>query len=328
MAVRQVYGIGNAIVDIEFQVEDAFLANHNLEKGRMILVDAERASVLSSALAGQGQLSCGGSAANALAIISRLGGQGFYSGRVADDASGRFFLSELAAVGLQSNLYPDGPRYPGATATSLIFITPDAERTMCTHLGISAFLHADDVVAAALTQSAWLYVEGYLAAAETGTAAAIHACTLGRANQVNTALSLSDCNIITHCRPALEAMIGKSVDLLFCNTEEALAWAGADTLESAASALLSVAATCIITRGPLGCRCFDGERWFDVPALAVQAVNTNGAGDAFAGAFLYGLTEGYSYARAAALANKMAAQTVTQIGLSFADLLPQTHNRK
>lgn len=320
MAPHQVYGIGNAIVDIEFQVEDAFLARHSLEKGRMILVDAERASVLSAALAGQGRLSFGGSAANAMAIISRLGGQGFYSGRVADDAAGRFFLSELAAAGLQSNLRPDGMQNPGTTATSLIFITPDAERTMCTHLGITEFLSADDVVAAAMVQSDWLYVEGYLAAAETGTAAAIHARTLGQGNKVKIALSLGDCNIIKNCRPAMEAMIGKSVDLLFGNTEEALAWAGVDRLEQAASALLSVAATCVITRGPLGCRCFDGERWFDVPAPVVQAVNTNGAGDAFAGAFLYGLTEGYSYARAATLANKMAAQTVTQAGLSFADL--------
>lgn len=310
-----VYGVGNAIIDMEFGVDDDFLVAQGIKKGHMTLVDSGYQQNLLTTLGTHPKMFCGGSAANSMITLSGLGGHSFYACRVADDNAGHFFAQSLRAAGVDSSLQSAKLQNSGMTATSLIFITPDAERSMNTCLGVSEFLNIENIDEKPISQSMWIYLEGYLATSKTGSAAAIHAREIGRKHGAKLALTLSDCNIIAYHRPALQAMAGSGLELLFCNEEEALAWTDTRHLDAAGEALLSVTRTFAITRGALGVRCFDGQRFFDAPAIpATSVVNTNGAGDTFAGAFLYSLAQSDDYEAAANLAIRASSLVIVQAG--------------
>ncbi|HVL00873.1 MAG TPA: adenosine kinase [Dongiaceae bacterium] len=313
MKKYDVYSIGNALVDMEFAVDDSFLAGLGIDKGVMTLVDEAQQQRLYEALAGHtGKMASGGSAANTIIAVSHFGGKSFYSCKVANDSAGDFYVQDLVKAGVDTNLHQE--RDPGTSGRCIVMITPDAERTMHTFLGISEKVAVQDLNADAIAASEYIYLEGYLVTSPTARAAAIEARKIAESRGVKTALTFSDPNMVKFFRDGLQEMAGTGVDLLFCNREEALHWADTDSIEEAAERLKATAKTFAITLGSEGALVYDGHNLHKIPAVPVKAIDTNGAGDIFAGAFLYGLTHGYDFSRAGALATKAAAKLVTQFG--------------
>ncbi|WP_130472828.1 adenosine kinase [Candidatus Magnetaquicoccus inordinatus] len=308
-----VYGIGHALVDMEFQVDDTFLIQAGLQKGSMTLVDETRQQQLLQQLHGLAcHRACGGSAANTLIGLAQFGGRGFYSCQVAQDEAGDFFAQAMRSDGVDNQLDP--PRPLGTTGRCLVFITPDAERTMCTHLGISEQFSSTQLAPDVLAQAEYLYIEGYLVSSPSGREATVAAARLARQQKVKTALTFSDTSMITYFRSGLEAITELGLDLLFCNESEAMAFTGCQTLGEAQRQLSSLAQLVGLTLGGRGAAIgYQGE-WIEIPALPVQAIDSNGAGDLFAGALLYGITHGMTLQQAGHLACRASAQLVTQAG--------------
>ncbi len=308
-----VYGMGNALVDMEFMVDDAFLVRHGIAKGRMTLVDAERQYALLQAVRGyHGTRACGGSAANTLVALAGFGGRAYYACLVGADEMGSFYVEDLTRAGVacgSCNVHAGG-----TTGSCLVLVTPDAERTMNTYLGISDQLSKAQLDSEALAQSRVLYVEGYLVSSPTARAAARDAMTMARRLGVRTALSFSDPSMVEYFRFGLEEVVGEGVDLLLCNRAEALAWAGCRTLAKAVDSLRQIAGAFAITLGAEGALLFDGYQLYEVDPYPAEAKDTNGAGDMFAGALLYGLTHGFSYPEAGRLASLAASRVVTHFG--------------
>lgn len=315
MPTYDIYGLGAALVDTEITVSDADLTQFGVEKGVMTLVDEARQHELLQHLEGHlchASRASGGSAANSIIAAQYFGARTFYSCKVADDDNGRFYLTDLANAGV--TVPHHAGRAEGITGKCLVMITPDAERTMNTFLGISATLSIAEIDEEALKASKYVYIEGYLVTSATGRPAAIRLRELAKQHQVKTAVSLSDPAIVEYFYDDLRSMVGDSVDLLFCNLAEALRFTRTDTLEQACAALRRVASTFVITLGSEGAAIFDGKQLVKIPAAKVQAVDSNGAGDMFAGAFLYAITQGHDYATAGGLAVRAAAQVVSQFG--------------
>lgn len=310
-----VYGIGAALVDTEIEVTDADLAAMSVEKGVMTLVDEARQAELLQHLSGHmvhSKRASGGSAANSIIAIAQFGGSTFYSCKVADDDNGHFYLRDLKAAGVDCHI--DKQRDQGVTGKCLVMITPDAERTMNTYLGISATLSISELSQEAIAASEYIYLEGYLVTSPTGRAAAIRTREIAEQNGVKTSLSFSDPGIVAHFRDGLKEMIGSKIDLLFCNSHEALSWAQTDDLNVAIAEIKKIANQFAITLGAEGALVYDGNTQHHIAPHKVTAVDTNGAGDMFAGAFLYGITQGWSFPEAGKLASIAAATVVSDYG--------------
>jgi sugar/nucleoside kinase (ribokinase family) len=186
---------------------------------------------------------------------------------------------------------------------------------MNTYLGVSETLSVDELDPAALAASEYLYLEGYLVTSPTGRAAAIRARELAAEHGVRTSLSFSDPGIVAHFRDGLREMVGENgVDLVFCNREEALHWTEAKSLEVAVERMKETARSFAITCGKDGALCFDGEELLEIPVHKVHAVDSNGAGDMFAGAFLYAIGRGEAFATAGRFASLAAGRIVAQYG--------------
>jgi len=310
-----VFAMGAALVDTEIEVSDQDLDTLGVDKGLMTLVDEARQGELIAHLNHHltaSKRASGGSAANSIIAVSAFGGESFFCGRVADDDNGAFYLNDLAEAGVHF-ARPD-PLPEGITGKCLVMITPDAERSMNTFLGISETLSEADVDLDAIGAAHYLYIEGYLATSETGRAAAVAARKHAQGNGTKVAVSLSDPGIVAHFQQQLEEITGRKVDLLFCNREEALAWTGAANLRDASEEMSLRASQFVITLGAEGALIHDGVELHAIPGRAITAVDTNGAGDMFAGAFLYGITHGMSPRRAGELGCLAAAAVVGQFG--------------
>jgi sugar/nucleoside kinase (ribokinase family) len=185
---------------------------------------------------------------------------------------------------------------------------------MCTFLGVSGALSSEELVEDALRDSDWFYTEGYLVTSDAAREASIAAKQIADAAGVRTAISLSDPNMVKFFKSGLLEMIGSGVDLLFANEFEAMGMAGSDDLAVAVDALKKIARTFAITRGPEGALLWDGEQLIEIAPVKVKAIDTVGAGDMFAGAFLYGLSQGWDFTRSGELAAAAAAKLVTSLG--------------
>ncbi len=309
----QVYGIGNALVDIDFEVSLETIQRLNINKGVMTLIDEAMHHRLLEELDGVKHLKeCGGSAANTVVTMQQLGAKTFYSCRVANDEAGKFFYQNLTAQGINTNLH-NGLR-EGVTGKCIVLVTPDADRTMNTFLGVTAQFSKEDLSETALKNAEYLYIEGYLAASPSGHEAAVVSRQLAEKYHVKTALSLSDPNMVIYFKDNLHAMIGNKVDILFCNSQEAFLFTETDQLSKAKELLKHYARTFIITLGGEGALVYNGQEFFHVPAYKVPVVDTVGAGDVFAGAFLYGITHSYGYFAAANIASFAASKVVAKFG--------------
>ncbi|MFO1370509.1 MAG: adenosine kinase [Marinagarivorans sp.] len=325
MKIYDIYGLGAALVDTEITVEDRHLEVFNIDKGVMTLVDEARQHELIHLLDGHlvhAKRASGGSAANSIIAAAQFGSRCFYSCRVASDDNGDFYLQDLsqAKVSYPAQAQANG----GITGKCLVMITPDAERTMNTFLGISSTLSTADLDLDALAQAHFAYIEGYLVTSDTGRPAAITLREEAEKLGVRTALSLSDPAIVSYFHEGLCAMLGNGVDIVFCNEAEALNFTRASTLEDAFTGLKAVAKTFAVTCGARGAWVFDGESLQLIASPAVKALDTNGAGDMFAGAFLHGIGRGWSYFDAAAFANRAAGLVVSQYGPR---LSPEQHQQ-
>jgi sugar/nucleoside kinase (ribokinase family) len=193
-------------------------------------------------------------------------------------------------------------------------VTDDAERTMNTFLGASLELTTNEIDEVSLINSQWLYLEGYLVTDESRTDVAVKAMEFAKANQVKTSLSLSDPFVVQAFGDNLRKVIGDGIDLLFCNSDEARTFTHTHTTKAAAEQLKKYAKTFVITRGAGGSLSYDGKDLIETAGFLAKAVDTNGAGDMFAGAFLYAINLGHSYALAAKFANAASARVVSQFG--------------
>lgn len=314
MKTYDLYAIGNALVDSEYEVSDVQLQAMGVDKRHMTLIDAtRRAELLRHLDAIPSRRTGGGSAGNTVVALAQLGGKAFYSCRVGDDELGAFYTEDLVANGVASNLTQTRPA-AGQTGSCMVMVTPDAERSMSTFLGATAELDSSALHAQAIASSRVYYMEGYLAASPSGLQAALLGREMAQAAGVALASTLSDVSMINFCRAGLDAIIGQGLDYLFCNEEEAQVWCGTRDLALICQQISQLARTVCLTRGPQGCLLLEGARHTAVPAVRVTALDTNGAGDMFAGAFLYAVTQGHSHAQAASLANQAAARVVSQYG--------------
>ena len=313
-----VYGVGNALVDMEHSVGDAYLRDHGIAKGHMTLVDEARMDTLLKSLDGrEATRMCGGSAANTAYAVCGFGGTSYYSCRVAGDEAGAYFLAEIAAAGVDTNRHD--PDAPGKTGRCLVLVTADAERSMNTCLGVSDALDPGDINTEALAQASYLYIEGYLSSSTSGRAAAVRAREVAEDEGVRTSMTLSDPAMVEFSRDGLTAMLGNGVHQLFCNEEEALAWTRTDRIDIAVNELRDIAPCVNITLGSAGCLVATSAGRRRVSGFQVTANDTTGAGDIYAGACLYVLTRGGSADAAARFANYAAAQLVTRYGARLAN---------
>jgi len=319
-----VYGIGNALVDKEFEVTEAFLAEHGIQKGMMTLIDEAKQQQLLSSLRstfGLKKRAGGGSAANSVVAVSQFGGKAFYACKVANDESGEFYMNDLHAAGVKTGLDQVRSHAEGVTGKCMVMVTPDAERTMNTFLGITADFSEAELHLDELKQAQYLYIEGYLVTSDISRAAALKAREVAAAHGVKTAMTFSDPAMVTYFREGIDQMLGNGVDVLFCNREEASVFSGKADLEDAIAVLGQIADKVVITLGSKGALVVNGHGRTEISAHPVTAVDTNGAGDMFAGAFMYGLTNGMSDAQAGKLASLAASRVVSVFGarLSQAD---------
>ena len=325
-----VYGVGNALVDVQVRVDEDFIVRHGLKKGHMELVDARRQSQVLAALAGHPLNRCSrGSAANTVVGVAELGGRSAYCGKVGDDELGRFYRDDLDAVGVRF----EGASSTEPTGTSLVLITPDAQRTMLTCLGASSLLDATDVPATSLEGCAYVYVEGYLLPGESTRRAALAAIEAAKARGVRVALTVSDPFVVAQSAALLWELIEGPVDLLFCNEIEASALVGTDDMVECARALHRKATNVALTLGPKGSVLMHEGTLHPVEGVKVDPVDTTGAGDMYAAGILYGLTHGLSWPQAGRLASHAAARVVSVLGarlptkLSRAEVTQMTQTR-
>ena len=309
-----VYGIGNALVDIVTEVDNDFFVKNEVEKGVMTLVDEKRQHHLVKAIdMKKSKMACGGSAGNTVIAVNQFGGSAFYSCLVAKDELGQFFLEDLRRNGVETNMkYEQLPE--GITGKCLVMTTPDADRTMNTFLGISSFLSPEHLDEDAIKSASYIYLEGYLVASPKGLEAMKEAKKIAQKNSVPVSLTLSDPNMVRFFSKQFEEIIGHGVDLLFCNEEEAMTLCNTDKMEVATEKLKKLTKQFAITLGANGALVYDGDSFIQIEPFKARALDTNGAGDMFAGAFLYGITNGYSFAEAGKLASLASSRVVSQFG--------------
>lgn len=314
MKKYDVVGVGNALVDIEFKVTDQFFLDNQVEKGLMTLVDEERQNSLMSVInTKEAKKQCGGSAANTVIAVSQFGGKSYYCCKVANDELGHFYLKDLADSGVDNNLNEDTLE-EGITGKCLVMVTEDSERTMNTFLGITQNFSVAEVNEAAIKDSKYLFIEGYLVTSPNGKEAMMKAKKIAEESGTKVALTFSDPAMVKYFKEAFEDVIGPSVDLLFANEEEAMLFTGKETLAEAREEMKKAAKHFVITQGKNGAMIFDGDTFIDIEPYKTVAIDSNGAGDMFAGAFMYGITNGHSYASSGKLASMASSRIVSQFG--------------
>jgi sugar/nucleoside kinase (ribokinase family) len=306
-----VFGVGNAIVDIQLRVDETFLTQIDVAKGMMTLVDAEKQVEVLAGLAGRWTHRCsGGSACNTVVGVADLGGSAAYAGKTAGDDLGQFYIYDLRKVGVTLPVPPG----QGSTGTSVILITPDAQRTMLTHLGISTTLSPADLPAAEIAKAEYLYVEGYLFTGDSTLQAALRAIDIAKSHRVKVALTISDPFVVNLQRDLFWRLIEGPVDLLFANLEEARALTSEHDPIEAARKIHRHATNVALTLGANGSLLMHGDQVFPIEGVPTAAVDTTGAGDMYAAGVLYGLTHGMSWRQAGRLASHAAARIVGQMG--------------
>lgn len=307
-----VYGVGNALVDIQAQVNETTLAETGFDKGIMTLVDdTTQQKVLASLDGVQTNRCAGGSAANTIMGIADFGGLAAYAGKVGQDDIGDFFLKDMRDLGVTIEVPPSSD---GSSGTCVVLITEDAERTMLTHLGVSATLGPDDIDEEEIKKSQYIYIEGYLFTGESTKAAAYKAIDLAVKNNVKVAFTVSDPFLIGICKDEFWDLIKGPVDLLFCNEEEAQALTGeSDNIEGARS-IHKHAANVAMTLGADGSIIVHGGEAIPIEGVQVKAIDTTGAGDMYAAGLLYGITNGHSWKESGHVASAAAARIVGQMG--------------
>ena len=304
--------VGNAIVDVLARVDESFVADLKLDKGSMRLVEADVAKEIYALVTDSIERS-GGAAGNTAAAIASLGGSASFIGRVADDALGATYMHDIRKAGVSFEVPPaaDGP----PTAHCLILVTPDGERTMNTYLGASQNLVAADIDRELIASSAVTFLEGYLWDPPHAKDAFRVAMDAARSANRKVAFSLSDAFCVDRYREEFADLLTGPVDIVFANDTEALSLLQTEDLDAATTELGRLCEIAVITRGAEGSSIVTNGERVDVPCVPVQEViDTTGAGDAFAGGFLYGFTHDFDPYQSASLGAACASETISQLG--------------
>ena len=306
-------GIGNALVDIEVQVSEGLVRKLEVTKGGMTLSTKENQDQILTQISNHTQkIVSGGSAANTIHGFSTLGGKGYYLGRVADDTFGKHYTDDMKDCGVG---FPGPDSKTDGTGTCLILITPDSERTMLTHLGISSELHPDNVDETIVKESRTVYIEGYLWTGDETRAAALKMADAARHAGVPVAFTLSDAFVVNTYKESLTDFIRWKVDILFCNNVEARAMTDEVKDETAFAELKGMVDTLFMTRGVEGSWVSNSQHAkINIDPFQVQAVDTTGAGDLYAAGSLYGLIHNHDLKKSGILGSYCAAQVVTHLG--------------
>ena len=316
-----VYALGNALVDIRVQVEDSLLAELDLEKGKRYPTGLDRQQEILLKLLGSDSLdtarkmgklktAAAGSAANTMNGISRLGGRAGFCGKVANDELGALYAAHIS----QSGIVFTENTGQGMTGSCVVLVSNDAQRTMLTCLGISGQIDYEDIDEELLGRSKYVYLEGYLFESECATRTMLRAVELARKNNVKIALTASDPGCVERHRDLLVQLIQKDVDLLFANALEAQLLSGADNIEAALRTLSGWCEIVAVTDGEHGSLVSINGEITKVPPHRVSAIDTTGAGDAYAAGLLYGITQCNMVEESCKIASYFSAEVVTQIG--------------
>lgn len=305
--------IGNAIVDIIAQCDEAFLTDNGIIKGAMNLIDAERAELLYRRM-GPALEASGGSAGNTAAGIASFGGRSAYFGKVSRDHLGEIFTHDIQAQGVAFDTKPLIGTPP--TARSMIFVTPDGERSMNTYLGACVELGPEDVEADKAAGAAVTYFEGYLwdppRAKEAIRLTAQHAHAAGR--QVSMSLSDSFC-VDRYRGEFLDLMRSRTVDIIFANSHEIKSLYQTSSFDEALAQIRKDCRIAAVTRSEKGSVIVNGDDTFVIEATKIrELVDTTGAGDLYAAGFLHGYTKGRDLKTCGDLGSLAAGLVIQQIG--------------
>ena len=305
-------GIGNAIVDIVSNIDDEFLTRNLLKKGSMNLINLQDSSNILNDCNIIKRVS-GGSAANTVVSLANLGNNVEFIGRIKDDEFGNFFSKDIKESGATFNSKYVETRE--SSAHSVILITPDAQRTMCTYLGASTEFEPDDINYESIKLSKYLYLEGYLWDSELAKKAFIKAAKIAKESKTKIILSLSDAFCVDRHRESFLDLINDFVDILFCNEEEVKSLFKINDLEKCKIKIKSLCELTAITLGEKGSLIVNKNKTELIkPFLFGKAIDTTGAGDIFAGGFIHGLINNLSLNDCGQIGSICAGHIVTQIG--------------
>ncbi|TGN19483.1 adenosine kinase [Leptospira idonii] len=312
MKKYDVFGVGNALVDIIAFIDPNFLTKQKIDKGIMTLVDETRQGrILADLSEVKKELRSGGSAANTMIAIANSGGTCCYTGKVTKDTYGEFYKKDMEEAGVFFETTPDAN---GHTGTCVVLTTPDAERTMLTSLGISTSLTPEDIDIERLKASQYVYVEGYLWDGDSTKKASELTMNSAKANNVKVAFTYSDPFCVNRSRDEFIRLTKDYVDVVFCNTEEGLALSGKKDPAEAVAYIGTLSPMVFMTAGKEGAYVVENGKVELVPGFPVKPIDTTGAGDAFAAGVLYGLTHGFSPKKAARWGNYVASRIVQEVG--------------
>ena len=308
----QVVGIGNAVSDVISQSTDMFLDHMGIEKGIMQLIERERAEVLYAAMEGRVETP-GGSVANTLAGLGMLGIKTAFIGRVADDVLGKTYAASLADEG---TAFPNPPvenaQLP--TSRSMIFVSPDGERSMNTYLGISSEVSAVDVPQNVVTDCEVLFLEGYLFDKDAGKEAFRTAADAAVGSGAQAGISLSDPFCVDRHREDFRALIRDNLSFVIGNEAELLSLYQVDTVDAALDAAAKECGLVVCTRSGDGVSIRQGDTRVDVPVKTVVPVDATGAGDQFAAGFIYGMITGEDLPTCGHMGCVAASEVISHIG--------------
>jgi sugar/nucleoside kinase (ribokinase family) len=305
-------GLGNAVVDIFLEVTEKEFTSLGFERGGMQLVElSEQKTLLERYQKHEPKLVSGGSVANSTIAFSQLGGQAAFIGCVGDDRYGLFYTNEFEELGIDIG----NPIIVNeSTGTCLCLVTPDAERTMRTCLAVSSHLAARHVDERRVANSEWLFIEGYVFAnPETGQTAIRESIRIAKEHGTKIAITCSDAFVVHVFGDALRDAL-KHADLFFCNETEACAVTQAKSAEEAFKKLNGSIPSVVVTNGPHGAYIRHNGVEAHVPAFPSEPKDLTGAGDMFAGAFLYGITHGVAPVKAARAAGYLSHKVISQVG--------------
>ena len=309
----QLVGIGNAIVDVLAHATDDFLTEYGVEKGIMQLIDRPRAVELYGRIGPATEIS-GGSAANTIAGFAHLGGRGAYVGKVKDDQLGAIFGHDLRAQGVTYEVPLARRDHAEETGRSIILVTPDGERSMNTYLGITEHLSPADIDEAMMEEADWIFLEGYRFDGPESHEAFARAIAAVKRGGGKVALTLSDPFCVDRHREAFAEMLKTDVDLLFANRAELLAMYGPGDFDGALQAAAAEVETVVCTESEHGAHVLRGPMSWHCPAVPTKVVDATGAGDLFAGGFMWGLIEGFDPETCGIMGNIAASEVISHLG--------------
>ncbi|MCL6282328.1 adenosine kinase [Ruegeria sp. 2012CJ41-6] len=312
MKTYQIVGIGNAVVDVISQSDDSFLDLMGIEKGIMQLVERERGEVLYAAMNARVQTP-GGSVANTIAGAGALGLEAAFIGRVHDDALGRFYAEAMKDDGVDF-VNPPVPGGELPTSRSMIFVSPDGERSMNTYLGISSELSSEDVPGDVAGNSQIMFLEGYLFDKEKGKAAFLEAARTCHKGGGKAGIAISDPFCVERHRVDFLLLIENELDFVIGNEAEIKSLFETDDLEEALAKTAAICPLVVCTRSGDGVTVLSEGTRIDVPVDKIVPVDATGAGDQFAAGFLFGMATGRDYGTCAKMGNVCAREVISHIG--------------